>query len=79
MFEALKKYAVFSGRARRKEYWLFCLGYTIVSFVAMLFDGSMETGLFQVIVALGLFIPAIAVSVRRLHTEIEGAGSCCLF
>ncbi len=31
--EALKKYAVFSGRSRRKEYWYFVLFNVIVAFV----------------------------------------------
>ena len=74
MFEALKKYAVFSGRSRRKEFWLFMLLYTIAIFVAAVIDAVMGTlneagdiGVFSGIVALGLLIPSIAVSVRRLH------------
>ena len=76
MFEALKKYAVFSGRARRKEYWLFILLYIIASVVAVVIDGVMGTineeagfGVFSGIVMLGLLIPSIAVSVRRLHDK----------
>ena len=38
MFEAVKKYAVFSGRSRRKEYWLFLLLYFIAMVVAALVD-----------------------------------------
>ena len=38
MFEAVRKYAVFSGRSSRKEYWLFHLGYVILQIVAMLID-----------------------------------------
>ena len=74
MFEALKKYAVFSGRSRRKEFWLFMLLYIIVIVVAGVIDGVMGTldvetgiGVFSGIVSLGLLIPSIAVSVRRLH------------
>ena len=43
MFEALYKYAVFSGRARRKEYWLFMLLYCIVVFVGLFIDIWMGT------------------------------------
>ena len=78
MFEALKKYAVFSGRARRKEYWLFMLLYFIAMVVAGLFDDLVvgervafdpTMGVFSWIVFLGLLIPSIAVSVRRLHDK----------
>ena len=37
--EVLKKYAVFSGRARRKEYWLFVLISTIIAIVLTIIDG----------------------------------------
>ena len=67
MFEAVRKYAVFRGRSSRKEYWFFDLGYVILQIVAMLIDRSMEMTLFGVIASLGLVIPSIAVSVRRLH------------
>ena len=78
MFEALKKYAVFSGRARRKEYWLFMLLYFIAMVVAGLFDDLVvgervafdpTMGVFSWIVFLGLLIPSTAVSVRRLHDK----------
>ena len=78
MFDALKKYAVFSGRARRKEYWLFMLLYFIAMVVAGLFDDLVvgervafdsTMGVFSWIVFLGLLIPSIAVSVRRLHDK----------
>jgi uncharacterized membrane protein YhaH (DUF805 family) len=58
---ALSKYATFSGRARRMEYWGFSLFVLIISFTI---------GLIPVlgwIVAIALIIPDIAVTVRRLH------------
>lgn len=70
---ALKKYAVFSGRSRRKEYWMFCLFSLIFSIAAMVIDGvlgssiGMGYGVVYLLYALGVFIPSIAVSVRRLH------------
>ena len=64
MFEALKKYADFKGRARRKEYWLFILLYSICYFIAFLIDvASGALIIFTTIVALGLLIPLIAVAV----------------
>ena len=73
-FQALKKYAVFNGRSRRKEYWYFVLFNTIISIVLAVIDvvtGSFspETGigLLRGIYTLAVLIPGIAVAVRRLH------------
>ena len=67
---ALKNYATFSGRARRKEYWMFFLFNLIFSAVAGILD--MIIGLdgmlgLTALYSLATFIPRIAVSVRRLH------------
>lgn len=66
----LSKYATFSGRATRSEYWFFTLFYSLVIFatfwIFISFDN--ETLAFvAVVIWLGLFIPAISVLVRRLH------------
>lgn len=73
-FQVLKKYAVFSGRARRKEYWYFFLFNFIVEFVLSFIDGftgtfskSIGMGLLGGIYTLAVLLPGIAVSVRRLH------------
>lgn len=72
--EALKKYAVFGGRARRKEYWYYVLFSILISIVLMIIDGvtgtlSLEVGmgLLGGIYTLAVLIPGTAVSVRRLH------------
>ena len=72
--EALRKYAVFSGRARRMEYWMFCLFSVIFSFVFSIIDvmvGSFNPqtgmGVFGGIYILAIIIPSIAVLARRLH------------
>ena len=71
---ALKKYATFSGRSRRSEYWWFVVFYTIVMFVAVILDFVLGLhpegtpyGVFYYLSALGLLIPSIAVLFRRLH------------
>lgn len=73
-FEVLKKYAVFSGRARRKEYWYFVLFNIIVIIVLTFIDVMTGTyneqaniGLLSGIYILVVLIPGIAVAVRRLH------------
>ena len=65
------KYATFSGRARRKEYWLFYLAWFILAVIAFGIDmviGSpvIEIGVVGIINA-ALICPSLAVSVRRLH------------
>jgi uncharacterized membrane protein YhaH (DUF805 family) len=72
--EALKKYAVFSGRARRTEYWMFILFNIIITVVLALIDILTGTfspqagvGLLGGLYALAVLIPSIAVTVRRLH------------
>jgi uncharacterized membrane protein YhaH (DUF805 family) len=72
--EVLKKYAVFDGRARRKEYWFFYLFYFIFAFVLMIIDGMTGTsneetgiGVLSSIFVLAMIIPGLAVAVRRLH------------
>jgi uncharacterized membrane protein YhaH (DUF805 family) len=63
----LTKYATFSGRARRSEYWFFALAYLIASVVANIIDQMIGTQLFVYILALALLLPSLAVGVRRLH------------
>ena len=72
--EVLKKYAVFSGRARRKEYWFFVLFNVIISLVLTVIDAAMGTydetvgtGILSGVYLLAIFIPSLAVAVRRLH------------
>ena len=71
--EVLKKYAVFSGRSRRKEYWFFCLFNILVSIGLMIIDRMLGTfsslgfGLLGGLYTLGIIIPSVAVAVRRLH------------
>lgn len=73
-FKVLRNYAVFSGRARRKEFWMFTLIQSLVVFLLIVID--IATGTYQPAVGFGLIsglyvlatlIPSLAVSVRRLH------------
>ncbi|MDA9003114.1 DUF805 domain-containing protein [Flavobacteriaceae bacterium] len=72
--KVLKQYADFSGRARRKEYWMFVLFNMIFAIVAAILDNvlgiAMEGtgyGPLYGIYALAVLIPGLAVAVRRLH------------
>jgi uncharacterized membrane protein YhaH (DUF805 family) len=72
--KVLKQYADFNGRARRKEYWMFTLFHVIFTY-ALIFLGialmeatnSMVFVFLYFIYILALLIPALAVSVRRMH------------
>jgi uncharacterized membrane protein YhaH (DUF805 family) len=74
MFDAYKRYFDFQGRANRKEYWLFVLVYFIQVMAAVLIDSivfgtALGQGLpitYFLVFALNI-IPAISVSMRRLH------------
>lgn len=70
----VRKYAVFAGRARRSEYWYFCLFNLLISLalgtidgLSGLFDMDTGVGLLGGLYALTVLVPGIAVSVRRLH------------
>ena len=71
---ALKNYANFSGRASRKEFWMFVLFYFLTLIAATFID--VLTGLFSEDAGLGVFsgllllfylVPSIALYVRRFH------------
>lgn len=65
--EVLKKYAVFSGRARRKEYWMFTLFYAIFEIVLMAVGYAIDFPALVAIFVVALLLPSLAVTVRRLH------------
>ncbi|WNO09407.1 DUF805 domain-containing protein [Teredinibacter sp. KSP-S5-2] len=64
---ALKKYADFTGRARRKEYWMFVLFYIIFYVVLSIIDGIIGMVLLSAIYSLALLVPSISIAARRLH------------
>jgi len=69
----LQKYADFSGRAPRAEFWWYILAVVILTVIARIIDNILGISLagpygpIYLIVALGLLVPNIAVAVRRLH------------
>ena len=58
----LKKYADFSGRASRSEYWWFALAQMLVVIAASIVSDTLGT-----LVMLGLLVPMVAAATRRLH------------
>jgi len=66
--KVLKNYVNFTGRARRKEYWMFALFSAIISIVLMLIEYLI--GLPQSLsslYSLAVLLPGLGVGVRRLH------------
>jgi uncharacterized membrane protein YhaH (DUF805 family) len=61
------KYATFSGRASRSEYWFFTLFYLVVSLLAGFVEGMTEIVGLGYLPLLAMFLPCIAVSCRRMH------------
>jgi uncharacterized membrane protein YhaH (DUF805 family) len=85
VFDAFKKYAVFRGRANRKEFWLFQLLVLLV-----VFPGSIAVAIMSLLIPflsaswfmflLTCIVPYLAVSVRRLHdTGSSGAWILVMF
>ena len=64
---AFKKFADFSGRARRKEYWMFILFYIIIYIVLAVIDATLQSMILSSIFTLVLLIPSISIAARRLH------------
>lgn len=64
----LEHYIDFNGRASKAEYWWFFLFNFLVGIAAMVIDKILSTDeLFNALVTLALFLPGLAVFVRRMH------------
>lgn len=62
-------YANFSGRARRSEYWYYTLCGIIINIVLSVIDSliGLDFDIVGTIYSLAVFIPGLAVLVRRMH------------
>lgn len=73
------QYVGFSGRARRSEYWYFCLFNILIGIVFGILAVFADVfTIISYIVSLGLFLPGLAVCIRRLH-DIGKSGWNLLF
>src|SRR4051812_1615154 len=72
-FDVLKKYVVFEGRARRKEFWMFTLISFIISIILAIIDGIIHIRVLGSLYAILVLLPSIAVGVRRMH-DIDKSG-----
>ncbi|MBS17706.1 MAG: DUF805 domain-containing protein [Chloroflexi bacterium] len=67
-------YAIFSGRAKRAEFWWFFLFCMIIGLMGSVIDATLGldaaiggNGVFTTLIQLATFLPSIAVGSRRLH------------
>ncbi|HEY2403027.1 MAG TPA: DUF805 domain-containing protein [Steroidobacteraceae bacterium] len=67
------KYVNFRDRACRSEFWYWALFLNIVSIVALIIDGALNTHLGLTVFFLVTYIPNIAIGVRRLH-DLDASG-----
>ncbi|MCF3960864.1 DUF805 domain-containing protein [Streptomyces fuscigenes] len=65
--EAFRKYAVFSGRAGRREYWMFFLVNVVVGIVLGVLDLAIHSQIPAGVYGLATLLPSLAVGCRRLH------------
>ena len=76
--DVLRKYWVFEGRARRKEYWIFALISALILIFLSLIDEMTgwkvwDEGVLSLVYSIAVFVPTLAVLVRRLHdTDSSG-------
>src|SRR5262249_11183351 len=73
-----RQYVGFSGRARRAEYWWFMLFYFLLMIGLVIIDtvialAGIPVAVLSTLGSLGLFLPSLAVAVRRLH-DIDRSG-----
>lgn len=72
MLLPLRRYAEFSGRSRRREYWMFTLFVVLVSIILTMIDMMLGLttaagGVLTLLFSLAVLVPSLAVGVRRLH------------
>lgn len=65
--KALKKYAEFSGRTPRKEYWMFVFYNFIIAIILSIILGILHVSLLIFVYDLFIIFPSVAISMRRLH------------
>ena len=61
------QYVNFEGRATKKEFWMYVLYYIIFYVACLVVDKILRTGLVSFIYSLGLLLPTISITARRLH------------
>lgn len=61
------QYADFDGRTNREAFWMFVLFHFMISIAVSIVSGILHLEILYFVFALGMFVPAIAITTRRLH------------
>lgn len=69
----LSKYATFTGRASRSEYWFFFLFIFLIGIVAGIIAGIVGSDAIGYAIQAAFWIPGLAVSIRRMH-DVDKSG-----
>jgi uncharacterized membrane protein YhaH (DUF805 family) len=69
----LKKYVIFTGRARRAEYWQFALVNTIISGLLFFAGTAINSEVPRALYSVAVLVPSLAVAVRRMH-DVDKSG-----
>ena len=70
---SLKKYATFTGRASRSEYWFFFLFTLIIAVIAGIVEAVVGSAALGYLLQAAFWIPGLAVSIRRMH-DVDKSG-----
>ncbi len=65
--DGLSKYATFSGRSSRSAYWWYYLFTLLVFIAAAIVDAALGIAVVEALAAVALFLPSLAILVRRFH------------
>lgn len=81
--KVIKNYVGFTGRARRKEFWMYCLFYIIIGIAIGVVERvlGLNTALggpLSSLYSLALLLPSLAVSIRRLHDTGRSGWWVCI-
>lgn len=81
VFVRIKNYVGFSGRARRKEYWMFTLINAIVGAIINVIQLilGLELPYLSMLYLLATFLPVLALAIRRLHDTDRSGARALLF
>jgi uncharacterized membrane protein YhaH (DUF805 family) len=65
--DAFRRYADFTGRATRQQYWMYVLIYVVISVVLSIIDAAIGTMVLAAIFSVVMLVPSISIATRRLH------------
>jgi uncharacterized membrane protein YhaH (DUF805 family) len=65
--DAFKNFANFSGRVRRRQYWMFSLFVVIFSIAIAIVEAFLGTFFIGGLFSLAVLVPSISIAARRLH------------